>query len=225
MFKTEVQTQFDKLYDQACNLNDDSKIVILVFQMIQILTETNQAYTTDMHCKQMGIHPKNRSGKKMVGQVMHKKGKKIYTVGFLSALCGPEKAIAFENNPNTNSCETHTLESTTSDLFGRYEKGTIRAGSVGCSHLNQFLAAVHDEVQTEFEPLCEHGKKHMCARMIVDGNTELHTAVFKGLRWTVIKWPIEVKYPHLPTLIQRALNVEHHVGEGDSTANNKGLKQ
>ena len=78
MFKKEAQVQFDKLYDQACNLNDDSKIVILVFQMIGILTETNNAYPSDIHCKQMGIHPKNRSGKKMVGQVMHKKGKKYF---------------------------------------------------------------------------------------------------------------------------------------------------
>ncbi len=49
-----------------------------------------------------------------------------------------------------------------------------------------------------------------------DGNDELRSAVEKGLDWTLIKWQVEVDYPELPSIIQRGLNTEHHVAEGES---------
>ena len=35
-----------------------------------------------------------------------------------------------------------------------------------------------------------------------------------GLKWTYIRPHVEALYPKLPFLLQKALNVEHHVGEG-----------
>jgi len=196
-------------------MTEDAKIVILVFQMLGLLGDAGEAFEAEMNPKQMGIHPKNRNGKKMQHASMHKKGMKFYTVGFRLQLCGSDKAIAFENNPTTNDCEQHTINLTSSsNYFASYARGAIRAGSVGCSHLNQWLAAVQDGAQTDYETLCEHGKTNICTRHVVEGNDELERAVFKGLKWLLIKWQIAVEYPELPQLIQRALNVEHHVGEG-----------
>ena len=35
-----------------------------------------------------------------------------------------------------------------------------------------------------------------------------------GLKWTVIGSDMEMQFPKLPHLIQKSLNVEHHIGEG-----------
>ena len=51
---------------------------------------------------------------------------------------------------------------------------------------------------------------------MTSGNRDLAFAVEQGLEWTIIKHQVETQYPELPELIQRALNVEHHVGQGES---------
>ena len=147
---------------------------------------------------------------------MHKKGSKIYNVGFNLKLCGPDKAVAFENNPKTKHCEVNTLEVTKgSPLFAKYKPGNIRGGSCGCSHLNQWLAAVADGTQTPFpKNLADHGSDNISTRRVMEHNEQLATTLEKGLTWTMIKWEIEEAYPQLPHIFQRALNVEHHIGEG-----------
>jgi hypothetical protein len=35
-----------------------------------------------------------------------------------------------------------------------------------------------------------------------------------GLKVTVIRYAIEEEFPKLPSVIQKALNIEHHIGEG-----------
>ena len=37
-----------------------------------------------------------------------------------------------------------------------------------------------------------------------------------GLKWTYIYAHIVEKYPELPNIFQKALNVEHHIGEGET---------
>ena len=96
----------------------------------------------------------------------------------------------------TSSCELWTLELTESAEFAAYTAGTVRGGSVGCSHLNQWLAAVGDGAHTPFpETLREPGRTQMSMRRATDGNDELRTAVEKGLDWTLNKWQVEVDYP------------------------------
>ena len=56
----------------------------------------------------------------------------------------------------------------------------------------------------------------MSKAIVAADNPELQNATDYGLEWTVMKWPIEHEYGYdeLPSIFQRALNVEHHVGEG-----------
>lgn len=182
--------------------------------MIEILARSSEGYTCYIDPKQMGIHPKNRSGKKMQSKTMQKKGYKIVNVGFTTQLCGPDKAIAFENNPITNNVENHTMRLTADEHFATYVVGSIRAGSAGCSHLNQFIAAVKDGAKTYYADLCERGSDNISTSLVAGKNSELEKVISSGLQWFVIKYQIEDKYPELPLLVQRALNVEHHIGEG-----------
>ena len=60
------------------------------------------------------------------------------------------------------------------------------------------------------------GKLTIDSHRIKSGSRDLAFAVQEGLEWTIIKHQVESQYPDLPEPIQRARNVEHHVGQGES---------
>ena len=62
-----TQQRMDAIYAKANSCADDAKVVSMVFEMLGLLENSNQVYHTDVHPKRMGIHPKNRSGKKKMG--------------------------------------------------------------------------------------------------------------------------------------------------------------
>ncbi len=209
---------FDKMYKDATECTDTNQLVSMVFDMIDVLIEDGLAYIEHMHPSHMGISPGNRGGKKMLGQTMQKKGFKIKGAGFTFKLCGPDKAVAFENDPDTNNCEKHTLWVTDSELFGDYRIGSVRAGSAGCSHLNQWLFAALSGAKSIYPDMCDKNSDRFSHHILADSNKQLALALSKGLKWTLIKFQAERLYPLLPQLVQRALNVEHHIGEGDRYA-------
>ena len=211
----EKQQQFDQLYSAATDAKETGQLVGVVYEMLDILKDSGYAYIEDMHPLHMGIHPANRSGKKMVAVTFQKKGFKIKKSGFTFKLCGPDKAVAFEDDPVTHNCELHTVWVAGSEEFGNYKPGTVRAGSVGCSHLNQWLAAVVSGAKSKYPELCDQNSDRFSTRLLGAANKQLAAALANGLKWTVIKSCIERMYPQLPSILQRALNVEHHIGEGD----------
>lgn len=214
-FTSTQKAAFDEYYAKACDLKDDNKLVHLMYCMLKLLREAALGYETVVQPKQMGIHPQNRSGKKMTSTTMQKKGHKIVKVGFSPLLCATDKAIAFEVNPLSSHIEDHTIATTiVSSQFAQYQKGVIRGGSCGCGHLNQFLAAVGDGAETHFSDLCDAGDNHLASRIVAKGNVDLGQAIGNGIDWFMIKWDVERDYPELPGIIQRGLNAEHHVGEG-----------
>ena len=206
---------FTKLYDAVVACDDEAKLVRTVYLMIDILRASNTGYEMQIKPLMMGVHPANRGGKKMAGVKMHRKGAKITKLGFSFKLCPPTKAICFEDSPETKAIETATIELTSSsELFATYEKGCVKAGSVGCGHLNQFLAAVLQGVPTPEKSLTDGSSDRISRRMIEEGNEDVKVALNLGLTWFVVPWEIEKEFPRLPDIFQRALNVEHHVGEG-----------
>ena len=216
MFTVEQKAAFDNLYDQACKLDEGSQVVTLVFEMLDMLALVGWSYKAVLHSKHVGIHPSNRGGKRMMHASCHRKGHKILHVGFRLQLCGPDRAICFENNPNSNDVVAHTMNLTASEFFADYVPAQIRTGSVGCSHLNQWLAAIHDGAKTPYPTdMADPGSEKISKTRVIADNKNLHSAVHDGIIWTVIKFQIAVDYDKFPGLVQRALNTEHHVGEGD----------
>ena len=215
-FTKNQETAFATRYNSCLSCKDTTQLVSMIYSLIEQLHAADEAYIVRLPPHHMGIHPKNRSGKKMIDKTMQKKGRTIHAVGFTFKLCGPSKAVAFEEHPQSRYCETHTLQTTGSELFANYKSGNIRGGSVGCGHLNQWLAAVRDGAESPYEQLCESKSTRISKQRVTANNPDLADAVENGLTWTMIKWTIEMKYPELPTLIQRGLNVEHHIGEGES---------
>jgi hypothetical protein len=214
-FTPDAKRVFDETYKKACALNSGDKLVSLMYLMLKLLREAQMGRDTRIQPKQMGVHPKNRSGKKMVPNTMQKKGIKITNVGFAQALCGIDRAIGFEVNPMSKHIEEHTIATTSaSPMFAKYEKGLVVGGSVGCGHLNQWLAAVGDSAESSYSDVCDRGETKLSAHLVAKDNVEYELAIEKGIVWFLIKWEIERDYPELPNVIQRGLNVEHHVGEG-----------
>ena len=96
----------------------------------------------------------------MTPSAVHRKGAKIVRVGFSFKLCSPDKAVSFEVSPKRDHIETFTNGTTaTTSMLADYAPGTIKFGSVGCSHLNQFLAACNALATTEEEKLTESGSQ------------------------------------------------------------------
>jgi len=220
-FSSDDKATFDELYKKARSMGDGnrSQLVSAAYKMMKLLQTSKRAQRdVQIHPKRMGIHPKNRGGKKMQIGVMFKKGVKIVRVGFSKELCGSDRAVAFEQNITTKNIEKHTMNVTkTSENFAKYDVGSVRAGAVGCTHLNQFLAAVSDGVKCPkiyISELCDQGNDRLSKDSLTHNNDDFRAACTDGLRWFVIDADVEDEYPDLPDIFQRALNVEHHIGEG-----------
>ena len=183
MSSNAAKKDIDVLYIKGIQMkDDDSQLVAIVYRLLDLMAEASMSYVVHVRPPHMGIHPSNRGGKEMLGADMHKKGSKIVNVGFTFKLCSTDRAIAFENSPDTNHCETYTIKSTKGNsMFYQYTPNTVRGGSVGCGHLNQFLAAVRCEATTNEPSLQVPGKTIMDKHRITSGNRDLANAVEHGL--------------------------------------------
>ena len=212
----EVKAEFETLYNKCVDAgeSEEAEIVKSMYDMIDKLKADGGAYVTDLHPRFVGIHPSNRSGKKMSGRAFQKKGNKVCKGGFSLRLCSKDKAIAVE--ANGKDVEEHTMWIVAGQPeFGKYNLNEIRVGSCGCSHLNQYLLAVSSNAKCVDPAFCEPGTDKFNIRIRRPTNADLAHALEKGLEWTVIKASVARAYPAFPGMLQRALNVEHHIGEGD----------
>ena len=215
----DLKREFESIYNEAVNEHktQEAEIVSAVLTLIDILKKDNGAYENEVPPRQVGIHPSNRGGKKMMAITFQKKGNKVSKAGFTLKLVGPDKAIAFE--ANGTDVENHTLWIAAEPGFGNYSRNAIRIGSCGCSHINQWLMAVSSNAKCLFKEFAEPGTDKYNIRIRKTTNKELAHALEWGLKWTIIKSSAATTYKELPALIQRALNVEHHIGEGDRRHN------
>ena len=214
---------FDSYYKKLETLADHSKIVQVTDLMLNLLVEGGEAEIKYIHVKNMAVHRDNRGGSFMQPTKVYMKGSKILGVGFSLRKCDHTRAVAFQKDPHNKRWLEKFLKTTSSTPFlANFDAATIEGGSVGCGHLNQFLAATVDqcEVPPQFrnnEDLFGKGGSgmHLDSGDIVkrDGN-DLGKTLEIGLKWTFIHSNIEQKYPKLPGFLQKALNVEHHIGEG-----------
>jgi hypothetical protein len=219
-FTKEERLLFESYYAKAQLAGDDDRLVQLVDLMLKMMLKAGHAKEKWVHPKSMGVHPSNRGGALMQVAKMYRKGAKIIKVGVSLSRCGPSQAIAFENDPVTNNCRkwiTKTVAQAPKH-FADFNPAMIEAGSVGCGHWNQFLAAMIDGKEVPAEQnraaLCEKGESCMDSARLCKDQPVLKAILETGLKWTVIGSEMEMQFPKLPHLIQKSLNVEHHIGEG-----------
>lgn len=217
-FSAEQQSAFEKLYESAVQMDEDSRLVQIKDEMLDILTQSGESRRKFMHPKAVVPHVKNRAGAKMQWKKIFEKGSKIIKVGVSLKACGPDRAVAIEAAANGDSIKSFVDHCKTSPHYAKFNADSIDGESVGCGHWNQFLACIVDrvEVPKEFqEALCEPGRKHLDPDRLCRSQPALRQLLNHGLEFTVIPKRIELKYPRIPDILQKALNVEHHIGEGD----------
>ena len=101
--------------------------------------------------------------------------------------------------------------------FAKFDPHAIEGGSVGCGHWNQFLACIVDSrpVPERFRnDLCEPGNPCLDGARLSRDQPPLTGLLTDGLKFTMIKYEVEVEFPETPNIFQKALNIEHHIGEG-----------
>ena len=138
---------------------------------------------------------------------IYRKASKIVKSGVSLSKCGHNSAIAFADDPVTRTiAKEHVSLSKTSNHIATYDLNVIEAGSVGCGHWNQFLAAVVDgcECPEEFrDRLCASGSKCLDGERLCKDQPALRELVTNGIRWTLIHKNVELVYPELPSLFQK----------------------
>jgi len=216
---------FEEAYTKAMNATIDSILVGLMDLMFRMLAQSNQADQIFMHPSRVVPHNSNRGGANMEYRKMFTKFGKILGVGFSKTKCGPSRAICFQRKPST---KMNLIErASASPYFATYDDKKVDAGSAGCGRLNQGLEAANQEVEVPREfredgDLVQPGQTHMSKHDIckkdeaVTHCQDLRTAMDVGLKWTYIYSHVEDAYPGLPNIFQKALNVEHHIGEGET---------
>ena len=217
-FSSESLEEFKALY-QAAITAEDTRLVQLKDTMLKLLVDNAEARVKLVQPKAMVPHPKNRGGSKMQWSKIYEKGSKIINVGVSLAECGPNKAVAFEeDHKSRNMARAHIALCKTSPYYALYEDpDLVEVGSVGCGHWNRMLACILDRrpVPPKYQAkLCEAGKTHLDPDRLSRDQPALKHLLECGLKTTVIKKSIEDRFPALPNLLQKALNVEHHIGEG-----------
>ena len=215
-FTAAQKLDFERNYHAAIAADDNARLVMLKDNMLEIMVAANVARIKHMHAKSVVPHSKNRGGAKMQWKKIFQKGSAIVNVGVSLAECGPLKAVAFGVDKKTALAHIELCK--TSVYYPNFtDPDIVEAGSVGCGHWNQFLAAIQDgiEVPMEFrKKLCEVGSTTLDAQRLARDQPALKTILEKGLQFTVIKASMEQEYPKLPHILQKALNTEHHIGEG-----------
>ena len=147
------------------------------------------------------------------------KGEKIMNVGVSLAACGPDRAIAFEETESYASAKAHQELCKTSVHYPVYDDiEAVEGCTVGCGHLNQFLACIECGTpvpEKHQASLCEPGRPFLDKDRLCRDQPALQHLMTNGLRFTKIKRSVEKEFTALPHIFQKALNVEHHIGEGD----------
>lgn len=129
-------------------------------------------------------------------------------MGFSLQAC--KDAVCMEDD---GRCQSFTARlSSCSPRLSAPVEGQIKYGSLACSHTNQFLCCLLDEVESEESTIAEHGRMSIakcCDKVLRD-------ALTGGIEWLVLPAHVGIDYPSLPQLIQAARNATGQVQHQES---------
>ena len=223
-FTVEQSAKFEALYRAVTNVEDNTKLVQMVDDLIKLMIDNGEAQVKNISVSRVVPHAANRAGSLMEAHKVYKKGAKIMAVGFSLARCDHRRAVAFQAKPgDTSGIMNFVKHANRSPSFANFNAEDVEACSVGCGHLNQFLAAIEHEsvVPPGFENHNDlfgnrGGKKLDKHFLCKSQGQQLETTLDIGLKWTFIPFKFEKDYPKLPHVIQKALNADQHVAEGET---------
>ena len=214
-----LKKEYNSIYKAACSAKDDARLVQAKDAMMEILLQCQMAELKFMKPKKVVPHIANRGGSKIQWTKIFEKLAKIITVGVSKAACGHDRAVCFSvTEKDRSSAIAHVEVCKISPHYANFvDPDIVDGASVGCGHWNQGLANIEDEVlvPVEFrEKLCEKGKDHLDKERLCKTQPVLRSLLDTGLQWFCIRPEVQIDFPQTATILQKALNVEHHIGEG-----------
>ena len=126
---------------------DDLRLVRTVDEMLELLVSSGEAQVKLIGSSHVVPHKMNRGGGMLEVRKVYAKGCKIMGVGFSMARCDPKRAVAFQSKPGDDSNHRRFVDfANRTPHLASFDSSQVEACSVGCGHLNQFLALVRAEV-------------------------------------------------------------------------------
>ena len=204
--------ELKELVDRVKGDPDDAMLVSNAAEILNVCERHGQLYETVLHSKAVGVHPKNRDGEGLTVQRAISRGVKFKAVGFVHAIAERD-TVGFEDHPVIKHIAKFTMKQCASQPgMAQYIENNIKIGPAGATHCNHFLAMVYDGSPCTEESIAEDG--HMSQRKCFkDG--QLANGVKVGMKWRVVRWPVEAAFSEIPTIIQGALNATAQMSEGD----------
>ena len=136
------------MYDKLVSTESKGKLVQLTDAMLEMMVKAGEAQVKRINCKRIVPHNVNRMSTLMSARKFYGKGAKILGAGFSLTKCDEKRAVCFGSNPmDTSAVKRFVDHANASPNFASFDGQSIEACSVGCGHLNQFLAAIHDETE------------------------------------------------------------------------------
>ena len=210
---------YDAIADTSANAN--MNIVSHYDCMMECMKSSGQVQELLLPPHVLGVHPANRGGKMMSASAFMARGARIVQVGTSKQSCGPSRCVAMEDAPTSTATYDRMLAtSATSSMFSRPSKNT-RYGTLGGSHLNEFLKAINDMCPTN-ESCLQRAAIDPGVSSCIDKDRLFHEdpvladICTHGLRWSIIHHAMGTTFPMLASMVQKALNTEHHIGQGET---------
>jgi hypothetical protein len=181
---------------------EGGKIVMIVDAILAILMAAKLAHRQTLPPGVVGIHPANRDGHGVSATEVHALGVDITAMGWSPDACS--HAVCIEADTEGAIIDFTMKVKNESEGLASCTASEIAYGSLSCSHTNQFLCCVIAAIPSQHESLCSDGR--MSKAMLSDKDQGLSKALVDGLSWIVLKQEVQLLYPDLPDLIQKARN-------------------
>ena len=207
---------FASLMSQCQTADADAKLVTLTDEMMLIAGRCGAVRTLRLGVDDVGVSPFNRNKKLLSGRDVHTLASNLAKVGFSWQRCGPQRAIAMQENPRTKEIAAATTKLCEDPLIAPMGKAMPLAGSLGCGHLNQSLRLHKHKHHTPIVDLQEHGGTRLDTDRLCADDPQLRKARDDGLVWQMIEYRLQEQYPDLSGFISSALNVENAVARAES---------
>ena len=165
-----------------------------------------------MHVKDIMCHTANRGSLGLNGYNVHRNGHEVDKIGVDMKELG--KARRFEVCPleptksaqvNFNARIVEKTKGLLADLSGSETKL-----SVGTGHYTAWVRAIRAGCRTPFKVMADSNGR-LSADRFRNKDSRMRICLDVGWSWRILCWQVEVAWPGLPDLAQRALNSSHSV--------------
>ena len=160
----------------------------------------------------VGVDPSNRDGYGVNSEDVHALGADIYAFGFSWAEVA--RAACIEEEPSKSDIHAFNVALASSGrALAPVEEGSIRYGSLSCSHTNMFLRCVAAGVESKHEAMSYNGR--LDVDHLAKKDKAFAHAVKEGLVWSVLSYKVRVMFPDFLDMLQKARNAGSHIARSE----------